>query len=263
MKRLLFFVLLVLIFAGCRTCVYYFGAEKSWEQELPDNLDLGIPGESDQIINRPGYALGYSQNWKQPLWVTYRLTKDEVDAPYMKRTNDFRADPNIVGGTAVTDDYWNSGYDRGHLAPAADMYWSTNAMSESFYMSNMSPQTPQCNRKTWLAAEIFARQCAKNEERVTVVSGPIVTNTTPTVIGKNEVVVPDAFFKVIYDETPPEKMIAFVIPNENPDANVWLYVTNVVYVEEVTGLNFFPALQREELHALKLQCNTNDWFNSK
>jgi len=256
MKRLLFFALFLL--AGCSTSFYYLGS--SWERELPDNLDLGMPCQADQVVNRQGYAVGYSQYLKQPLWVTYRLTKDEAESKLVKRTNDFRSDPGIVGGSANPEDYIRSGYDRGHLAPAADMHWSTNVMSESFFMSNMSPQTPGLNRNTWACAEEFTRDVAIREGSVFVVSGPVVTNQAPRVIGRNKVVVPDAFYKVIYDETPPEKMIAFVMPNDNPNADMWLYATNVVCVEELTGMVFFPVLELEK-HLLKMQVNTNEWIS--
>ena len=257
MKKVLFFVLFLV--TGCYTSFYYFG---NGSIEHYDNLELGRPGPADRVIDRRGYALGYSEKFKQPLWVTYRLTASEVTNICIHRTNDFRPDP-LTRRDVVTEDYWNSGYDRGHLAPAADMHWSTNAMSESFFMSNMSPQTPDCNRRTWMYAETFARECAVNEGSVFIVSGPIVTNENPKTIGRNQVTVPDAFYKVIYDETPPEKMLAFVIPNYKPDANMWLYVTNVIYVEELTGLRFFPGLKIDKVQELKLHCNTNEWIYSK
>lgn len=75
----------------------------------------------------------------QAEWVTYRLTAGEVASNVAKRCDIFIEDPSIVGGSSTLADYRGSGYDRGHLAPAADMHWSTNAMQESFYMSNMSP----------------------------------------------------------------------------------------------------------------------------
>ena len=225
-----------------------------------DNLEYGIPCQTDQIINREGYALGFSNKYKQPLWVMYRLTKEEASASKIPRTNNFMEDPLVITGSASPEDYINTGYDRGHLAPAADMYWSTNAMWQSFYMSNMAPQTPELNRKTWLFAESFTRKCAIGEESVIVVSGPVITNDNPKTIGTNNVVVPDAFYKVIFDETPPEKMLAFVMPNDHPDMDMWRYATNVIYVETITGLSFFPNLDTNKLEVLKTNVNTNDWI---
>lgn len=120
-----------------------------------DNLDLGIPqgGQIDRVFNREGYAFGYSEKYEQPLWVTYKLTDYELPAMPVPRTNDFREDPRVLSRTALPEDYKNSGYDRGHLAPAADMGWSKKTMSESFYMSNMSPQVPDFNRGIWMHLE--------------------------------------------------------------------------------------------------------------
>ena len=107
-------------------------------QSKYDNLSLGVPGPADTIIDRPGYALGYIEKHEQPAWVIYRMTADEATTKAAKRGNDFRPDPKIPTGSATLADYRRSGYDRGHLAPAADMAFSGQTMSDSFYMSNMS-----------------------------------------------------------------------------------------------------------------------------
>ena len=145
------------------------------------------------------------------------------------------------------------------MAPAADMHWSTNAMLESFYMANISPQTAFLNRNTWAMAEAFARECAVKEGSVFIVTGPICTNDNPKTIGIGNVVVPDAFYKVIYDETPPEKMMAFVMPNAVTSLNMWLYATNVAYVEEITGYQFFPNLSTNLQQELKQKFDVRDW----
>ncbi|MDD3155024.1 MAG: DNA/RNA non-specific endonuclease, partial [Victivallaceae bacterium] len=111
-----------------------------------DNLALGVPGRADAIIDREGYALGYIELHEQPAWVIYKLTAEEVQNKVAKRSNQFKPDPEIPTGSAALADYRKSGYDRGHLAPAADMAWSAKAMSDSFYLSNMSPQVPAFNR---------------------------------------------------------------------------------------------------------------------
>ena len=263
MKKLLLFVLLVLFIAGCYTHFTYTKLASEAHKHY-DNLELGVPCPSDLVIDREGYALGYSTRNSQPLWVTYRLTDFEVTNRVCKRFGFFLPDPTVkehfyVG--ASPEDYFRTGYDRGHMAPAADMHWSTNAMLESFYMANISPQTASLNRNTWAMAEAFARECAVKEGSVFIVTGPICTNDNPKTIGIGNVVVPDAFYKIIYDETPPEKMIAFVMPNDKPNANMWLYATNVACVEELTGMRFFPNLETNKTHLLKMQVNTNEWIS--
>ena len=105
-----------------------------------DNLDLGTPSHDGQLVDRTGYAFLYSEKHEQPLWVSYKLTKAEVQNKVAKRKDNFRLDPVIKTGSAILADYKGSGYDRGHLAPAGDMAWSQKAMSDSFFLTNMSPQ---------------------------------------------------------------------------------------------------------------------------
>ena len=104
-------------------------------------------------MEREGYALGYIEKHEQPAWVQYIMTGEEVSRRAAKRGDDFRPDPDVPTGSATPQDYTRSGYDRGHLAPAADMSFSVKTMSESFFMSNMSPQAPQFNRGIWSKLE--------------------------------------------------------------------------------------------------------------
>ena len=103
--------------------------------------DLSLPNinESDQIIQHSAYTLNYDEQHEQASWVAYILTSTHIRGTF-NRTNDFREDYKVKTGSASLSDYKGSGYDRGHLAPAGDMKWSSTAMSESFFMSNMSPQ---------------------------------------------------------------------------------------------------------------------------
>ena len=223
-----------------------------------DNLELGVPGKCDQVIDREGYALGYVEAWEQPAWVAYRLTKAEVLSRKASRQDAFKPDPVVVSGSADLSDYKGSGYDRGHLAPAGDMHWSERTMDESFFMSNMSPQNPAFNRGAWARLEQVVRRFAFSEGSVFVVTGPIVSEDDKT-IGSNGVKVPGKFYKVIYDETPPQKMIAFVLPNKATNKPLDGYVTSVDEVERVTGLDFFSALPTEVQERLESKSDPNEW----
>lgn len=229
----------------------------------PDNLELGIPGKVDQIINREGYALGYWEKFEQPRWVTYRLTREEVTNQVASRQDNFQPDPDIKTRSADLADYRGSGYDRGHHAPAADMKWSEQAMFESFYLSNMSPQVHECNSGIWNEIEMTVRGFACTEASIFIVTGPIITNKHPKVIGKiNKVAVPDGFYKVIYDETPPQKMIGFMVANENAKGEPADYACSVAEVEKVTGLKFFSSLPLDK-QSLKSKIDKDSWDWSK
>ncbi len=213
-----------------------------------DNLDLGTPqGQKEKttrIFNREGYAFGYAEAYEQPLWVTYKLTVDELKSKRYSRTDDFREDPRVLTRTAKPEDYKNSGYDRGHLAPAADMGWSAKVMSESFYMSNMSPQHPGLNRGIWLTLEEKTRDIARKESEIFIVCGPYFDEDEEDIrrLGKTRLAVPEGFYKVILDLTPPRKMIGFLFPNKKCGGNLTDYAVTVEDVEDKTGLRFFPEL---------------------
>ena len=224
-----------------------------------DNLSYGVPGKADSIVEREGYALGYIEKHEQPAWVQYIMTSEEVSSRAAKRGEDFRPDPEIPTGSATPQDYTRSGYDRGHLAPAADMSFSVKAMSESFYMSNMSPQAPQFNRGIWSKLEKQVRHFATKEKRIVVVTGPILPAEKTITIGANRVTVPQYYYKVIYDTTPPEKMIAFVLPNKGSSADLRTFVVTVDRVEELTGLDFFSAVPKEKQEQMERTITVENW----
>ena len=227
-----------------------------------DNLVYGVPGKADQVIDREGYALGYKAAWKTARWITYRLTADEVLTQVARRSDDFSPDPQIVGGPQLAD-YRGSGYDRGHLAPAADMKWSRQAMTECFYLSNMVPQDRGNNGGIWNEIENTVRGFACAEGAVFVVTGPVTPDPPVLSIGKGRVAVPTELWKVVYDETPPAKMIGFVVPNRNVRGKPRDYACSVADVERKTGLTFFPELQGGGALKATFDASAWDWSKSQ
>ncbi len=225
-----------------------------------DNLALGIPGKADTIIDRPGYALGYIEYHEQPAWVVYRMTEDEAVTKAAKRNDNFREDPQVPTGSATLADYRRSGYDRGHLAPAADMAFSVQTMKDSFYMSNMSPQKPQFNRGIWKELEAQIRHFAIVEKDIYVVTGPVLPETKSVTIGASKVTVPAYYYKVVYDLTPPEKMIGFLLPNEGSSKRLEEFAVTVDTVEKTTGLDFFKAVPQPKQEQLESTISIRDWW---
>ena len=224
-----------------------------------DNLALGIPGKCDTLIDRPGYALGYIEYHEQAAFVIYKLTAREALTKEAKRTNRFRSDPEIPTGSATAADYRRSGYDRGHLAPAADMAFSVQTMADSFFMSNMSPQKPAFNRGIWKRLEEQVRQIAIREKAIYVVTGPILPKKKTVTIGANQVTVPTHYYKVIFDLTPPRKMIGFILPNEGSDRPLEDFAVTVDVVEKATGLDFFSALPKAVQEKLEGSLVISSW----
>ncbi|QZE15411.1 DNA/RNA non-specific endonuclease [Halosquirtibacter laminarini] len=204
-----------------------------------------------KVIHHHYYSLSYSEQHEQPEWVYYILTPLEVNGPF-KRTDDFREDPKVETGSASLNDYVGSGYDRGHLCAAADMKRNNTAMSETFYLSNMSPQAPYFNRGIWKSLESTVRGWAVSEDTIYVATGGILTSINGT-IGVNKVSIPSHFYKVIYDPTGEKKMIAFILPNRKCSQPLSNYVVSVDEVEKRTGIDFFHQLNNR----LELQLESN------
>lgn len=204
-------------------------------------LEIPFSDASDRVITHLGYSFLYNETHEQASWVAYELTKLETDKLY-DRTNKFLCDPLVKSETACNADYLHSGYDKGHLAPAADMGWSATAMKESFYFSNMSPQDPSFNRGIWKRLEELVRDWAIQNNTIYIVTGPILSTGLPT-IGSNKVSIPKFYYKVILDYTEPEiKSIAFIMPNAGSKDNLQRYAVSVDSAEKTTGIDFFPSL---------------------
>lgn len=223
-----------------------------------DNLDYGVPS-ADCVVDRMGYTLGYSEEHEEARWVMYRLTREEVLTRKSVRTDDFKEDPNIVSSSALPSDYSRSGYDRGHLAPAEDMKFSEDAMRDSFYMSNMTPQRPEFNRGIWKRLEKQVRRFAYKEGSVFVITGPVLQRNLKKIGRATKVSVPQQFYKIVYDETPPQKMIAYVLPNTGSNGPLESFVTTVDEVERITGLDFFSKLPIEVQLKLESESEVADW----
>jgi endonuclease G len=210
-------------------------------------LKLEIPktNSKDKIITHTGYSLLYNEIHEQADWVAYQLTKEETTKLY-ERTNKFILDPKVKTITASDSDYKGSGYDRGHLAPASDMGWSSTAMKESFYYSNMSPQNPSFNRGIWKKLEELVRTWAVENNNVYIVTGPVLKGELKS-LGNDKVTVPKYYYKVILDFSQPSiKGIGFVLPNLGSKESLKNYAVTIDSVEKFTGIDFFPLLQDKQ-----------------
>ena len=211
-----------------------------------EDLELPSPIEGEQLIRHTGYTLSYNEEHELPSYVAYELTRAEVLGGG-EREDSFKEDKAVRTGSAELSDYRGSGYDRGHMAPAADFKWSAEAMSDTFFLSNMAPQDPSFNRGIWADLEAVVRTMAYDNGSVYVVTGPVLTDGPYKTIGKNEVSVPKRFYKVVLDYTEPEiKAIGFVLPNEGSDRSLQSYAVSVDEVERITGLDFYPRLPDDE-----------------
>ncbi len=208
-----------------------------------EHIKYGAPSLSGDLLCRLGYALSHNPERKTADWVAYHLTKEKVNGT-IPRSNDFRPDPDLEPGKrAELSDYKRSGYDRGHMAPAASMKWSERAMSESFLLSNMAPQVGSgFNQHIWKSLESKVRKWTEERGELYVVTGNIYATNHPKTIGSNHVAVPTHCYKVIFDPIRVEA-IAFILPNQRLQTrDLPNYIVSVDAVEQQTGLDFLSKV---------------------
>jgi endonuclease G, mitochondrial len=221
-----------------------------------ENLSLE-PVSVGEIIRHTYYTLSYSEENEQAAWVYYQLSS-EINNGTQDRTDDFRADPSVSTGSASLSDYKGSGYDRGHLCPAADMTQNKTSMSETFFLSNMSPQLAGFNRGIWSSLEDQVRKWANEYQNIYVVTGPIFNNNLG-VIGSDEVTVPGYYYKVIFDGK--DKMIGLILPNASSSKSMDQFVVSVDQIEQQTGINFFPGINDQLEKQLEANIEWDNWNN--
>ncbi|MFA8434923.1 MAG: DNA/RNA non-specific endonuclease [Marinifilaceae bacterium] len=218
---------------------------------------LPVKKGNEQIVKHKYYSLSYNENWEQASWVAYELNPQTISGT-TKRSNNFRTDPMVSSRSASLKDYSKSGYDRGHLLPAASMKFSKEAMSETFYMSNMSPQKPYFNRGIWKKLEAQVRSWVNRYGKLYVVTGPIIKQTEQK-IGPNKVIVPQAYYKVIWNPKQ-KKGIAFLLKNEKSSEPLSHFAVSIDKVEQETGIDFFPALPDPLEEEIEKQYQKAAWF---
>lgn len=226
---------------------------------LANYLEYLPKNKKCELVNHNYYSLCYNEEHEQAQWTIYELTPAMLH-PLVDRTDDFREDPYVSSFSAVATDYKNSGYDRGHLVPAGSMRFSLQAMSESFYMSNMSPQNPSLNRGTWKSMEEQARTWVKKHGNAYIISGPVLNDNLPQV--NNIVSIPTHYFKIIYRPASPKRkaaMLAFYIANKKNTGPISQFVVSVDQIEKVTGLDFFSKLNDQEENLLESKSTFADW----
>ena len=218
-----------------------------------------LPIPAKDLVQHSYYTLSYNEKYEQANWVYYILTDSMVIAGGQERTNKFKVDELVPTGSAKSSDYTKSGYDRGHLCPAADMDFNRTAMEESFLMSNVSPQTPDFNRGIWKDLETQVRDWAKQKHKLYVVTGPVFSDSNGT-IGHDNVLVPGYFYKVLYDDTTHPEIIAFVLPNRKSERPLSDFAISVDELEKITGFDFFSQLPDNIEDKIESKVELAGWF---
>jgi endonuclease G len=205
---------------------------------------------NNQYLCRIGYAVNYNYNTKVAHYVVEHVTVDHLvkNAP---RKDDFREDPEVPAQHRQTlADYTGMGFDRGHVAPAADMTFDAQAMSESFYLTNMMPQVPGNNRGIWKYLEENVRYWAQVKGEVYVITGALFEGQPKMM---NKVAIPSHVYKIVIDPKT-GKQIAYLFINEKLDPKlIDNYSVSVELIEQKTGINFSPLLANNSAEKTKLK----------
>lgn len=214
---------------------------------------------ADQILINRHYILGYSYYFRQAKWALEIVDQDDI---IVKRADNFRPDyrvPEMFRADLV--DYENSGFDRGHLVASANKQETKIQNSETFLLSNMSPQKPKFNRNIWKKLEQKIRILDKKEDiyETYVICGPIFDFVIPVKsIGTEDgngvsLPVPNAYFKLILTENKNGtlQMSSFIIPNKKPEKPLIEYLVSTTFVERMSGVFLWDQLlgrkiQKEE-----------------
>ncbi len=203
--------------------------------------DIYPPRSEGEIVAHTYFTLCYVEEHEQASWVFYHLTEAQINGP-TARKDSFKADPSVSTGSATLADYSGSGYDRGHLCPAGSMKLDATAMSESFYMSNMSPQLAGFNRGVWSRMETAVRNYVLEYGDSYVVTGPVFMDCMGA-IGENRVTVPGYYYKAVYN---PRRgiMHAFLVPHASSSADLSVFCVSVDMLEELIGVDLFADLDK-------------------
>lgn len=248
--------------AACTSCSNVEAAGQTAKNGYA-NLEYTLIGSSipSKDLEYEGFRVSFNPQTHVPNWVGWELLGSETTGD-ISRSNNFWQDMDVEG-CASLEDYRRSGYDRGHMCPAADQKWSQKAMEDCFVLTNMAPQDGALNRGAWQTLEDKTRQWAQRDSALIVVAGPIYNPGEKRFIGDG-VRVPDAFFKVLlapYVELP--RAIGFVYPNMSSPGNMQNYVMTVDEIETLTGYDFFSSLPDEIENEVEAVASFKEWNRRK
>ena len=236
-------------------------AEQLVQQQQQDICDVKMAQEVT-YLRRYAYRCWYSETLRIPLAVSWYLTGDHVSGDYKRKGVAFHPDYDVKGVAVTTQDYVQSGYDRGHMCPSGDNKWNQKAQEQSFLMTNICPQNHNLNTNDWNDLEQRCRQWARKYGRVYIVCGPVLRGDQHKTIGKQRqrrITVPEAFYKVVLRMGRDTTAIGFVYENIGTSQPMKEAVRTVDEIEEMTGMDFFCHLDKGVQARVEAHSDLGDW----
>ncbi|MGM9868843.1 MAG: DNA/RNA non-specific endonuclease [Sodaliphilus sp.] len=255
------FVAAMLWVAGSRYCAQPPSIATD-EAALAALCQAQLPaGEADTALHFRAFTVHFNSARHLPNYVCYRLThRHTTDSEQRRRLAFFSCEG--VKGCPTLADYQQSGYDRGHMAPAADFLHDSIALAQTYALVNICPQTNALNSGAWRQLEEKVREWVQRDSLLIVWAGPIFDSHGATIGQTTKMQVPSHYFKVVLAPCgKPASAIAFILPNDEPKASLAQYAVSVQEVERRTGIRFFTTLPPQEQQRLKSATNDNEWFH--
>lgn len=240
------------------------------------HLPWGIPQSvhattSEKLLVQRDYVINYDEDLLIPVWTAERIIAGQLGKE-KDRINCFRADPRIKKSVAsLPADYDEPIFDQGHMTPNGNMTMSTNSVINSFIMSNMTPQYCQLNRGVWQILEKMVRHWAAENKTVYVITGSIIdwdgngqkddksqVKRMKSNSGNRRVAIPSHLYKIVVSKRSDDSLnvLAIILPHNQTDLDgeeavkyIATHIRSIADVEKVTGLKFFPALDKSRHEA--------------
>lgn len=231
-------------------------SQATWSAEQVESAFARQLPVSAPLLKREGHITSYDGRTRNAHWVYHKLNSDIVEKKISRKEYSFKEDPLLPRHVRATKkDYQKSGFDRGHLCAASDSY-SPSTMEDTFFLSNIAPQSPAFNRGYWKKVENHARSLTKKYRNVHVFTGPLYLSNkkrdgkryvTYEVIGDSQVAVPTHFFALLFVEATNGKMLskAYILPNQSIESHIPLkkFTASLEEIETASGVLFTEILQ--------------------
>ncbi len=230
-------------------------------ENIPTQIQPGLPegAVNAEILEKSYFTIGYNNRYRQPEWVSYRLTKPLMDQPGLSHNEKFTEDLDIAGNYPIFPDYRRTRLGALQLVSPAEMGWSMIATRETFLSSNICPQDTSISNGVWQELTRQSQQWAIDKGALHIVSGTVFQGRIRS-FGRNRISIPSHFYKVLLDFTPPKLQgVGFIIPNRATELSLRRFMVSIDSVEVFTGMNFFSGVPEHIQETLESSLTPRDW----
>lgn len=258
-KVKLLLLIAILQFLSCKqvnSVDIFDESQQSSTYSQDSKFDYLPTSTSNNVYSNDAYTFSYKESFEQAEWVAYELTKSDMPKADYKRPY-FNQDKSVKTKSADWRNFKNSGYNKGHLCPAADRKSSYEMYELTFLTSNASPQLYDFNAGIWNRLEQKTRYWAERYDGIYVITGGVLEDGLKT-IGTEDVAVPDYFYKIILTKDR-SNMIGFLVPHKESNKPLYNFVVPVDDIEKVTGIDFFKNLPDDVENRLEANNGYKNW----